>query len=251
MPLKKLSLSVLAAVPLIVGACPDDDAPPSAEGRGSGTETGSTGPGATTMTTAPPTTDSPETTGGSRETDSLGGTADDDDDTSTTAGGAMTSTGVGAASSTGDPGGSTTGDAGGSTTGAVSTGTTGELGDCCMLHPSPGCENEVCEAAVCGKSSYCCSIAWDIICASQAAELPECACTDGTTGDTGGPVELASNCCVPVEPNGEPGCEDPVCEAAICAIDPFCCADEWISLCALEAIDTTECACHGINPDQD
>jgi hypothetical protein len=33
------------------------------------------------------------------------------------------------------------------------------------------------------------------------------------------------------------GCDDPVCEAAVCAIDPFCCDTVWDSFCAFEAAD--------------
>ena len=38
------------------------------------------------------------------------------------------------------------------------------------------------------------------------------------------------------EPNGSPGCEDPGCCAAVCALDPFCCIDPWIQACVNLAI---------------
>jgi len=48
---------------------------------------------------------------------------------------------------------------------------------------------------------------------------------------------FASDCCFD---NGSPGCDDATCEAAVCALDSFCCAVEWDSLCA--GIAATECA---------
>ena len=39
--------------------------------------------------------------------------------------------------------------------------------------------------------------------------------------------------------NGTPGCSDPQCCAAVCAIDPFCCNNQWDAQCANEA--DTEC----------
>ena len=35
--------------------------------------------------------------------------------------------------------------------------------------------------------------------------------------------------------NGTPGCENSDCEAAVCAVDPFCCNVFWDGLCAFEA----------------
>jgi hypothetical protein len=43
---------------------------------------------------------------------------------------------------------------------------------------------------------------------------------------------LSDDCCVP---HDTPGCNDPACEALVCAIDPFCCDVEWDVICADEA----------------
>ncbi|MHC5114908.1 MAG: nidogen-like domain-containing protein [Planctomycetota bacterium] len=54
-------------------------------------------------------------------------------------------------------------------------------------------------------------------------------------GDGPGPPECqpgAGDCFIP---NGTPGCDDPVCCALICGIDPFCCTTEWDQLCADQA----------------
>ncbi len=49
-----------------------------------------------------------------------------------------------------------------------------------------------------------------------------------------------SDCCVA---NGTPGCDDPECEAIICAIDPFCCDSSWDGLCADQALDLCPVLC--------
>ncbi len=41
-----------------------------------------------------------------------------------------------------------------------------------------------------------------------------------------------SDCCVE---HGTPGCDDPDCQATVCAGDPFCCDVSWDSICAGEA----------------
>jgi subtilisin-like proprotein convertase family protein len=46
------------------------------------------------------------------------------------------------------------------------------------------------------------------------------------------PTGGGSDCCVA---NGTPGCDDPTCEAIVCAVDPFCCDVAWDSICAGEA----------------
>ncbi len=46
--------------------------------------------------------------------------------------------------------------------------------------------------------------------------------------------DAAGDCC---EANGTPGCDDPECCEIVCAIDPFCCDQNWDSICAGEAAD--------------
>ena len=52
-----------------------------------------------------------------------------------------------------------------------------------------------------------------------------------------------SNCCVA---NGGVGCDDAACQAAVCAIDPFCCSTAWDGICASEAAGL--CAVCGAQP---
>jgi hypothetical protein len=68
----------------------------------------------------------------------------------------------------------------------------------------------------------------------------------GPTGPTGppGPAGL----CVPVDccfDVGEAGCGDPVCEAAVCDANPFCCSLIWDQACAQLALDLCEPQCCG------
>ncbi len=46
--------------------------------------------------------------------------------------------------------------------------------------------------------------------------------------------QSCGNC---IEAHGGIGCEQAECEAAICAIDPFCCDIAWDGICASEALD--------------
>jgi len=63
--------------------------------------------------------------------------------------------------------------------------------------------------------------------------LPDGTCIDGTTPEEcEAPPGGCGNCNVP---HAGPGCTDPVCEAIVCGMDPFCCDVEWDSICAGEA----------------
>src|SRR6185436_12625048 len=63
-------------------------------------------------------------------------------------------------------------------------------------------------------------------------------CTTSFAGD--------SNCCFA---NGGLGCDDAACQAAVCGIDPFCCATAWDGICANEALQLCAvCAGGGVCP---
>jgi hypothetical protein len=95
-------------------------------------------------------------------------------------------------------------------------------GDCCAANGTPGCEDLVCHAIVCESMPECCDVEWDAACAAAAQD--SCViCPDPGPGD----------CCAD---NGTPGCSDPVCEALVCATDPFCCDTAWDQICADQAI---------------
>ena len=60
-----------------------------------------------------------------------------------------------------------------------------------------------------------------------------CGAFDTSMCDAGGGA-----CCAG---NGTPGCDEQACEAAVCALDPFCCDVEWEVNCANEAIAEPAC----------
>lgn len=119
--------------------------------------------------------------------------------------------------------------------------------DCFTPHRKKGCNDAECCNAVCGLRPSCCSTQWDIACATLACDnctqpAKATLCFAGATaegepcGDSvnGGCNTLLPNsdCCAA---HGSPGCSEPNCEAAVCAIDPWCCNVQWDALCAFEA----------------
>jgi hypothetical protein len=135
-------------------------------------------------------------------------------------------------------------------------------GDCCEAMPpgsgSPFCEDEECCELICAQDSFCCNVNWDSLCANAANEQCD-VCQPDPEGCSLGfwknntdqwvgydPDELFSDVfgtTVPPESDcceaqvGSPGCDDPDCEAAVCAADPFCCNTNWDSLCASQAVN--------------
>jgi Zn-dependent metalloprotease len=84
-------------------------------------------------------------------------------------------------------------------------------------------------AAICAADSYCCNNNWDSICVGEARTIANslaCPESQGTCGHgictTGGP--LASGC-----DSGKAACV-----ASICAVDPFCCNNNWDVYCVGE-----------------
>ena len=73
-----------------------------------------------------------------------------------------------------------------------------------------------------------------VIVALVAVQVPVARTTGAGTGGCG-------DCNVP-DPDFLPGCSDPVCEAIVCSVDPFCCDVTWDQICADEAIDLCDCS---------
>ena len=125
--------------------------------------------------------------------------------------------------------------------------------DCCQALDDPGCSDGACQTLVCALDPYCCDTQWDFQCANEASEVcPGCDeanadCGDGTCADAEtcqtcppdcGPCEV-DPCCAPTE---APGCDDPECQALVCAADPFCCASAWDPPCVAVAAGWCGCA---------
>jgi hypothetical protein len=80
---------------------------------------------------------------------------------------------------------------GGTGTFSISCAGGGGGGDsnCCFAHPSPGCDDPACEAAVCACDSFCCDVEWDSFCAGTgffAGCGAEILCSDLCGGGGGG-----------------------------------------------------------------
>lgn len=94
---------------------------------------------------------------------------------------------------------------------------------------SPFCSDESCCIIVCAIDNYCCIEDWDVVCVDFALEI--CA---GCGSDEAGSA---------FEANGTPGCSDPDCCETVCAIDAYCCTDEWDVFCRdLAIVQCTGCA---------
>ena len=123
---------------------------------------------------------------------------------------------------------------------------------CCTASDAPGCPGNLdCEEVVCGEDPFCCEAAWDEICEGLALEFCGGCCGDGVCGEGENPENCEADCEPPAAPveaccleTGEPGCPgSPLCEAAVCAFDSFCCESAWDQICAGAATDTCGACC--------
>ncbi len=102
------------------------------------------------------------------------------------------------------------------------------LGDCCLPHGTPLCEDEQCCDAVGLIDSYCVNVEWDQACVSIAVSSPSCDCSGGT--QCGDPA--AGSCC---QAGDTPYCSDSSCCNTVCTIDPTCCTIFWSEDCVIWA----------------
>lgn len=116
------------------------------------------------------------------------------------------------------------GPADGSSGGSESSSDSGNpSGMCCEAQDGAGCGDDTIEACVCARDSACCDVAWDEFCTVQVVLLgcDEC---PGIGGD--------GDCCAA---HDNPGCDDDMVEACVCAQDFVCCTEAWDDVCADEA----------------
>ncbi|MBL4688611.1 MAG: hypothetical protein JKY37_28750 [Nannocystaceae bacterium] len=90
-------------------------------------------------------------------------------------------------------------------------------GDCCEPGFFGGCDDDACETLVCAVDPECCTGQWDAICALNYAPTLCAQCAE------------PDSCCFPQK---DGGCNDPMCETDVCAIDASCCDTEWNQACA-------------------
>ncbi|MBM4353519.1 MAG: hypothetical protein FJ109_06930 [Deltaproteobacteria bacterium] len=150
-------------------------------------------------------------------------------------------------------------------------------GPCCEVHAGTGCDDEAVTACVCAQDAYCCQVEWDSLCVDEVTSLQcgdcgvvvlcgnqkceagedckncpqdcgECpvACGDGKCEAD----EMCNNCaqdcgecsgkscCVA---HDQKGCKDPAVTKCVCAMDPYCCTNNWDGLCASEADQCGSC----------
>ena len=90
-----------------------------------------------------------------------------------------------------------------------------------------------------GPGNGACCVGLDCVATTTEPECLEMA-GDWYAGETCPEFQCPDDgdCCYP---HDYPGCEDPECEAAVCAVDPFCCDVMWDSLCAQEAVELCDC----------
>ena len=106
-----------------------------------------------------------------------------------------------------------------------------DAGDCFSANGTPSCNDGTCCEIVCTLDPFCCNVAWDSACASQA--MNSCQCGGSDTGDC-------------FSANGTPYCSDGTCCDTVCAADPFCCDTTWDNICATSALD--DClGCGGVS----
>jgi hypothetical protein len=101
-----------------------------------------------------------------------------------------------------------------------------KLPDCCVPSNQPFCSgNSACCKAVCAVDPFCCDTAWDVTCAERAGSLAGiCKCSS-----SGGCGDPDAGSCFREHPT--PYCADGGCCVAVCQFEPFCCSEEWDSLC--------------------
>lgn len=106
-------------------------------------------------------------------------------------------------------------------------------GNCFTEHGNGGCRLPGCCKAVCLVDPTCCQEEWDSACATIANTLPTCVSEKPKCGNA-----QAGSCCTP---HDGPACEGLGCCAAVCAIDPSCCQEEWDELCVNQTKGIAQC----------
>jgi len=107
-------------------------------------------------------------------------------------------------------------------------------GNCFTPHPTPGCQDPTCCAAVCQVDSFCCTTTWDGQCAVIAGSVcqppPPVNCGAAGLGD----------CFVA---HSTPGCNVPSCCSSVCELLPTCCSVTWDATCVSSAFQLCPPVC--------
>ena len=98
---------------------------------------------------------------------------------------------------------------------------------CFQVSATPGCSDDLCLKNVCSDQPECCSGAYGSRCVATANRLCE--------------PPTVSNGCFETSFNG--GCNEPSCQAAVCAQDPSCCNFQWDLICVSHIATTLGANC--------
>lgn len=167
-------------------------------------------------------------------TSSTGSTSEDVDRT-----GSTSTTSLSSSSSSSDS--TSSEDDAGSVSSSTSSDRDSDL--CCTIEPGPGCIDPEVESCVCSVDPYCCETQWDLECVRQHNRL-------GCGAECPIPMPPANDgpCCEETLQGGV-GCKDPRTSDCVCAIDPYCCEEEWDALCVDVAASAQCDACEFKNAD--
>jgi hypothetical protein len=102
---------------------------------------------------------------------------------------------------------------------------------CCTTSSTPGCDDDEVLACVCELDSFCCTVAFDELCVSEAL-----AC-GGTCPNEG----AESDCCTA---SSTPGCTDQSVHDCVCATDFACCSSGFDDVCVAQAIAECGAQCN-------
>ena len=113
--------------------------------------------------------------------------------------------------------------------------------DCKSLNTA-GCVNAICGNGMIEAGETCDGAALNgQSCVSQGFSGGTLACNANCSGyNTAGCVSGSGDCCTA---NLYPGCQVASIQNCVCALDSFCCSNEWDSLCAQEAVDYCGAIC--------
>lgn len=110
---------------------------------------------------------------------------------------------------------------------------------CDTVHAGVGCSDNSCCETVCTVDPFCGDAVngqWDDSCVAEAAGL----CGGGGFSVCG---VVGSGSCNDYAGTGSAGCEDADCCNTVCALDTYCCLNEWDDVCAQEEAQYCRSAC--------
>jgi hypothetical protein len=94
---------------------------------------------------------------------------------------------------------------------------------CCTISDTPGCNDDEVLSCVCDLDSFCCAVAFDPLCVSEALACGGTCPNDGAESD----------CC---SASPAPGCTDQTVHDCVCATDFACCSSGFDDVCVTQAI---------------